>query len=123
KNYFERAKQLILDEKRRLRAKFLQFKFHEINCSVLESAIGRGDRRLCDVIEAAWQNGARFDLWNECFDYELWQKAFDKFEMDIDAAAQRRFGADEVLPWEHLGGPDKNYLLDHLNKAMEKAKT
>jgi len=119
KSYFECAKQLILNEKRRLHAKFLQFKFHDINRSVLESATGRGDKRLCDVIEAAWQGGARFDLWNECFDYELWQKAFDKFGMDIDTAAQRQFGPDEILPWEHLGGPDKKYLLGHLDKAMK----
>ena len=122
KSYFEQAKQLILDEKRKLHAKFLQFKFHDISRSVLESAIGRGDRRLCEVIEAAWQNGARFDLWNECFNYELWQKAFNKFGMDIDTAAQRRFSPDEVLPWEHLGGPDKKYLLGHLEKAIKEVK-
>ncbi len=120
KSYFEQAKQLILDEKRKLHARFLQFKFHDINRSVLESAIGRGDRRLCNVIEAAWQNGARFDLWNECFDIERWQKAFDKFGIDIDTAAQRQFSPDEILPWEHLGGPDKKYLLNHLNEAMNK---
>jgi len=120
KSYFQQAKELILDEKRKLHAKFLQFKFHDINRSVLESAIGRGDRRLCDVIEAAWQGGARFDLWDECFDYMLWQKAFEKFGMDIDTTAQRQFGNDEILPWEHLGGPDKRYLLTHLEEAMKK---
>jgi len=122
KSYFEQAKRLILNEKRKLGAKFLQFKFHDINRSILESAIGRGDRRLCNVIEAAWQNGARFDLWNECFDYELWQKAFDKFGMDIETAAQRQFSPDEILPWEHLGGPEKKYLLGHLDEAMKQVK-
>jgi radical SAM family uncharacterized protein len=120
--YFEQAKQLILSEKRKLHAKFLQFKFHDINRSVLESAIARGDRCLCDIIEAAWQDGARFDLWGECFDYKLWQKAFEKFGMDIDSAAQRQFGPDEILPWEHLGGPEKKYLLTHLDEAIKKVK-
>jgi len=119
KEYFELAKQLILDEKRRLRARFLQFKFHDIDRSVLESAIGRGDRRLCDVIEYAWRAGARFDLWNECFNFEIWQGAFAKFGYNLDEIAQKKFGADEILPWEHLGGPDKKYLLGHLNKAMK----
>jgi radical SAM family uncharacterized protein len=119
KTYFEQAKQLILDEKGKLRAKFLQFKFHDINRSVLESAIGRGDGNLCDVIEAAWRDGARFDLWNECFDYELWRRAFDKCGIDVETAAQRQFGPDETLPWEHLGGPDKDYLLGHLQKAVK----
>ncbi|MHC4152789.1 MAG: TIGR03960 family B12-binding radical SAM protein [Planctomycetota bacterium] len=74
KTYFEKAKKLILDEKRKLRAKFLQFKFHDIGRSVLETTIGRGDRRLCDIIEEAWRSGAKFDLWDECFDYGVWAK-------------------------------------------------
>jgi len=120
KAYFEKAKQLILDEKRKLRAKFLQFKFHKIERSVLESAIGRGDRRLCNVIEAAWRNGARFDLWDECFDYSLWQKVFEKFGMDVEKLAAREFGREEILSWEHLGGPGKEYLLRHLEEATKR---
>jgi len=119
KSYFEDAKQLILSEKRRLGAKTCRFKFHDINRSVVESAIGRGDRRLCSVIETAWRSGARFDLWNECFDYELWRSAFDKFGMDIEAAAQRQFDVDEILPCEHLAGPKTKYLLGHLDEAMK----
>jgi len=120
KSYFETAKQLILEEKKKLRAKFLRFKFHDINRSVLESAIGRGNRRLCDVIEAAWRDGARFDLWDECFDYPLWQKAFVKFGMDVERLAAREFGREEILPWEHLGGQGKEYLLKHLEEAMKR---
>jgi radical SAM family uncharacterized protein len=116
KAYFEGAKRLILEEKKKLRARFLQFKFHDISRSVLESAIGRGDRRLSEIIEAAWREGARFDLWDECFDYQLWQKVFEKFGMDVEATAQRQFGREEILPWEHLGGPEKEYLLGHLEK-------
>jgi radical SAM superfamily enzyme YgiQ (UPF0313 family) len=119
KSYFERAKEIILEEKNKLRAKFLQFKFHHINRSVLESAIGRGDRHLCDVIEAAWRNGAKFDLWDECFDYELWRRAFEKFDIDVESAAQKQFDPDEILPWEHLGGPGKKYLLGHFDDAMK----
>ncbi len=121
KSYFDTAKGLILEEKRNLRAKFLQFKFHDTGCSILESATGRSDRRLCDVIEAAWRDGARFDLWNECFDYELWRGAFEKFGMDVEEVAQRRFDTGEVLPWEHLGGPEKDYLLGHLEEAKGEA--
>ena len=118
KEYFEQARQLILDRKKELRAKFLHFKFHDINRSVLESAIGRGDRRMGDIIEAAWQNGARFDLWDECFNYSLWEAAFAKFGRNVETLAQRQFGTNDILPWEHLGGPEKPYLLRHLNEAV-----
>jgi len=119
KSYFEQAKKLIIEQKIRLRAKFLHFKFHHINRSVLESAIGRGDRNLCDVIEAAWWADAKFDLWDECFDYELWRNAFEKFGIDVEVAAQKQFESDETLPWEHLGGPDKKYLLKHLDDTIK----
>lgn len=119
KSYFEQAKRLIIDKKLSLRAKFLQFKFHDIERSILESAIGRGDRKLCNVIETAWRAGARFDLWDECFDYELWRNAFAKHGIDVEAAAQKQFAPEEPLPWDHLGGPDKEYLSSHLNKALE----
>ena len=117
RSYFQEARQLILDEKRRLRARFLQFKFHNMERSILESAIGQSDRRLCDVIEAAWRAGARFDLWDECFDFTIWQQAFEKSGLDLDQLAQRKFNPDEILPWEYLGGPDKKYLLNHLEEA------
>ena len=109
--YFKNAKDIILAEKRRFGARFINFKFHNIQRSLLESAIGRGDRRLADVIEYAYKSGARFDLWDECFNFDLWQKAFEKFSLDLSKLAARKFEPDEILPWEHLGGPDKNYLL------------
>jgi len=113
RDYFEHAKQLILTEKRKLGAKYLQFKFHGIEQSLLESAIGRGDRRLANVIESAWRNGAKFDLWSESFRPESWESAFQKHSMNLDVAAQRQFAANDILPWEHLGGPGKDYLLKH----------
>ncbi|MFC1636598.1 TIGR03960 family B12-binding radical SAM protein [Planctomycetota bacterium] len=123
KSYFEQARSLIMDEKRRLRVKFLKFKFHNIERCLLESAIGRGDKRLCDVIEAAWRAGAKFDLWDECFDPAIWQQVFEQSGLDLDKLAQRQFNPDEILPWEHLGGPDKKYLLAHLKKAMDEVKS
>lgn len=117
KSYFEHAKQLILEEKNKLRAKFLRFKFHNIGQSVLESAIARGDRRLADVTEAAWRAGARFDLWDECFNYQIWENAFAQCDQDLETSARKKFDRNQILPWQHLAGPDKKYLLSHLDKV------
>ncbi len=119
REYFEQARKIILDEKRNLRAKFLMFKFHNIHASVLESAVGRGDRKLGGVIEAAWRAGAKFDLWDECFNFETWQKAFEQYGLNMDSLAQKEFTPEETLPWEHLGGPEKSYLLKHLHDSIE----
>lgn len=119
RDYFEQARALILDEKQRRRIKYLRFKFHAIDQSLLESALGRGDRRCGDAIEAAWRRGARFDLWDEHFDYATWKAAFAEAGLDLEAAARRRFETDETLPWEHLGGPDKTYLLSHYQQTLQ----
>jgi len=119
RSYFEQARQVVLDEKQRLRAKYLQFKFHEMDRSVLEAAIGRGNRQCADVIESAWRAGARFDLWDDIFNCQIWQSAFAQFGMDFNALAQRQFDPEEILPWEHLGGPAKQYLLTHHAEAVQ----
>ncbi len=117
-DYFHQARGLIIDEKQRRRANYLRFKFHDIRRSLLESAIGRGDRRYGRVVETAWRNGARFDLWDECFDYQRWQTAFAAEGMELEVAAHRVFEPSQILPWEHLGGPDKPYLLTHYHDAL-----
>jgi radical SAM superfamily enzyme YgiQ (UPF0313 family) len=118
-DYFENAKRMILDEKKRLGVKYLQFKFHNIERSILESAIGRGDRRLGSVIESAWRNGARFDLWDECFDFKIWQSSFVQNGFDAEQMAARQYKSEQILPWGHLGGPQKKYLLEHYSEAKQ----
>jgi radical SAM family uncharacterized protein len=119
RQYFDNARRMILDEKTRLRTKYLQFKFHSIERSILESAIGRGDRRHSSVIESAWRNGARFDLWDECFDFKIWQSAFAEHGFDAEQMAGREYKPEQTLPWGHLGGPQKKYLLEHYDEAKQ----
>lgn len=118
RQYFEAARKLILDRKWELNARCLQFKFHPIEGSVLESAMGRGDRRLADVIETAWRSGAKFDLWSECFDYRRWEEAFAQHGLNLDTAAQSPYQPGQPLPWSHLGGPREAYLAGHYQAAM-----
>ena len=117
--YFDWAKEIILAEKRAQKAGFVKFKFHDTRGSILESAIGRGDRRMADVIETVWRNGARFDLWDECFDFDLWRQAFETCGMDLERAAAFEFEPEACLPWDHLGGPDKDYILGHYYETQK----
>jgi len=49
--------------KKNLKGRYLSLRWHDVNQSLLEGALARGDRRLSEVIERAWQSGARFDAW------------------------------------------------------------
>ncbi len=80
----------------------VRIRTHSVERSVLEAVFARGDRRLADVIEYAFKQGARFDGWDECFKPDLWNRAFDAIGVDTGWYAHRERPLDEVLPWSHL---------------------
>lgn len=89
--------------------RFLSLKFHHVERSLLEGILARADRRMADAIEAAYLGGARFDAWDETFDFAVWQQAFARAGLDAAAFAHRERAADEPLPWSHIDmgiGPD-----------------
>jgi hypothetical protein len=77
-------------------------KFHYIEQSLLEGVIARGDRRVADVIETAWRNGATMDAWKEHFDWDRWQSAFAASGVDPSFYAHREIAPNELTPWAHI---------------------
>jgi radical SAM family uncharacterized protein len=87
--------------------------------SILEAALGRGDRRLGRVIRRAWETGTRFDSWDEHFDYGAWLAAFASEGLDPAWYAQRDIPTDEPLPWSHLGaGVSTAFMLRDRKRAL-----
>ncbi|MBN1341927.1 MAG: TIGR03960 family B12-binding radical SAM protein [Phycisphaerae bacterium] len=80
----------------------VRWKFHHVERSILEGVLARGDRRLSDVIEAAWRAGARLDAWNEQFDMLRWDQAFHQIGIDPAWYVHRERAFDEILPWDHI---------------------
>jgi radical SAM superfamily enzyme YgiQ (UPF0313 family) len=85
----------------------VQIRTDSVERSVLEAVFARGDRRLAAVVETAWRGGARFDGWDECFDAQLWQRAFEEAGLDPGFYAHRQRPKSERFPWSHLSsGPN-----------------
>ena len=102
----------------------------------MEDFIGRGDRRLAPVIEAAWREGAGMDAWFESLDraYLAWNKAisqaglegnYRKFELNNSSSLQALKVDDlihfcsQVLTWDHIDtGIEKEWLAQDLQKAV-----
>ncbi len=80
----------------------VRWKFHNVERSLLEGVLARGDRRLGATIETAWRLGARFDAWDDRFDFSIWERAFGETGVDPSWYAHRSRGVDEVLPWDHI---------------------
>ncbi len=97
----------------------IQIKSHSPQQAVIEAVIARGDRRLNSVLKNAWEHGARFDQWGECFDLSLWLNAFDIAGIDPCFYANRTRALDEIFPWSHLHmGVNEAYLKKEYKKAM-----
>ncbi len=89
----------------------IKISYNHPDSSLLEAWLSRGDRRLGEVIYAAWKRGAKFDAWNEHFSLDVWKEAFSDAGLDPDFYAKRQRNLDEVLPWDHIDiGVKKAYL-------------
>ena len=112
-----RNKQDLLN--RFLKSRYLKVKFHQPERSFIEAVFSRGDRRLGELLIKAWQNGCKFDAWDEFFDFGKWTKSFEEmksvqgfewFTPEFYASRKRDLG--EILPWDMIeGGIEKACLL------------
>ena len=88
--------------RRRCRLKSVKIKQHDIDCSLLEGVLTRGDRRVAVALEEAWRRGCRLDGWRECFKPEIWWQTFADLGIDPLWYSQRSRPMTEVLPWDHV---------------------
>ena len=75
---------------------------HDVETSLLEGVLTRGDRRTAPALEEAWRRGCRLDGWKECFKPEIWWQTFADLGIDTTYYSQRNRPKDEVLPWDHV---------------------
>ena len=131
---FRRRQELLRRALRQLRG--LKTNFTDLRLSAVEDFVGRGDRRLAAVIEAAWRAGAGLDAWFESAErsYAAWTGAIDaaglggryrQLELGAWSAAEAMETADleafcrQSLPWDHIdSGLDKRWLAEDLQRAL-----
>lgn len=104
--------------KRNKRLKSVEVKYHDLKTSLLEGLLTRGDRRVGDVIETAWRNGARFDAWSDYFRNEYWQTAIESTGIDVNLLVHTEYPTESELPWDHITvycGKEK--LLKEFNES------
>jgi radical SAM family uncharacterized protein len=98
--------------------KGVDFHWHEPATSYVEAAVSRGGRALGAAILAAWRAGARFDAWNEQFNWAAWVQGAREAGIDLQEAATRTFSFSDPLPWAHIScGVSQAYLARELERA------
>lgn len=112
-----RRKQFLLKDEIKT-IKNVTLNYHDSKTGIIEAVFARGDRKVGKALLLAWQKGARFDGWSDCFDYERWLDAFAEAGLDKDFYAARQRGEHEVFPWEHISpGVSRKFLWNEWQKA------
>ncbi|MBX6313682.1 MAG: TIGR03960 family B12-binding radical SAM protein [Isosphaeraceae bacterium] len=103
----------------RVKIRSVTVKCHDIERSLLEGILTRGDRRVAPALEAAWRRGARLDAWTEHFRPDLWWQTFEDLGIDVDFYSHRPRPIEEVLPWDHiLVKKGREYLAKEQNRSV-----
>jgi radical SAM family uncharacterized protein len=112
------AKQAVL--KRELRSRGIELTWTKPEETLLEAWLSRGDRRMAEVIYAAWQRGAKFDAWQDQFNYTAWVEAFAATGLDPAFYTHRPRALQEAFPWDHIStGVRKKYLIQDYQWSQE----
>ncbi|HSR21272.1 MAG TPA: TIGR03960 family B12-binding radical SAM protein [Anaerolineales bacterium] len=112
------AKQALL--KRELRDPNIKLRWTEPEDTLLEAWLSRGDRRMAEVVFAAWRRGAKFDAWNEKGNAAAWAEAFAEQGLDPAFYTHRPRRTDEVFPWDHISAAvRKNFLFQDFRQSLE----
>jgi len=87
--------------------------------AIIEGILGRGDRRMADVILKAFENGACLDGWSEFFDFARWENALTDCGFNINDLLQPKF-VHLPLPWQHIDkGISSKFLLDERERSLK----
>ena len=104
--------------KSKITNRHVRYQHHDAKTSHIEAVLARGDRRLADALELACHEGFCFDAWDEYFDYDKWIDVFNRTGIDPAFYANRRFGNDEILPWDVIDcGVTKEFFLREQARA------
>jgi radical SAM family uncharacterized protein len=114
----KRKQQILRDAVRSHRG--IKLSLHDAATSFCEGLLSRGDRRLAPVILRVWQEGGRFDGWDEHHDPELWARCCAEEGIDPNWYANRERSYEEALPWDHIDcGVTKRFLMVEDRKARK----
>ena len=110
--------------KGKLKSKYINYSWHDVDVSYVEAIFAKGDRRLADVLHKAWENGCKMDGWGQHFKNDLWMEAFKELGVDPDKYAYATPNPEAPLPWDHIAtGVNKKYMALEYKRALKEEVT
>lgn len=102
----------------RCKIRSVSVKCHDIETSLLEGVLSRGDRRTGHAIRLAWERGARMDGWTEYLDANRWWQAIADAGIDVEQQVHQKYELVDKLPWDHV---NVKYGRAYLEKEQVRA--
>lgn len=93
------ALERIMELKRGLKRLGMKLGYQAPFQSCLEGVISRGDGRVGDLIERAWESGCRLDAWEDHLDRDAWRATLEEAPWSVHEELFRERDPREELPW------------------------
>ncbi len=128
---FQYEKQLSLEEsiaaidkiEAHYRRTRVRVKKHDPHMSYIEGFVSRGDEKTGLAMLEAFNNGARFDGWDDHFNFEIYRNAFSKFGINYGEYLSKK-DTNARLPWDMIDtGLSKDYFLKELDNSAKRILT
>ncbi len=97
----------------------VRLELRDLEITLVESAIARGDRRMAKAIEISYRHGGLFDAWSDGFSFPRWQEALVQAGLSLENLV-RPLPKEQILPWEHLNpGVTREFLQGERAEAAQ----
>ena len=118
-DYFEEKRKYLTGKVReQVNQRSIRYICHDAVTSELEGIFARGDRKLSEVIEMAYQKGCIFDAWTDYFQPDVWNELLDECGVDRSFYNYRERSKDEIFPWDFIDiGVSKKFLYREYENA------
>ena len=110
--------------RRSVKYKALDIHWHDPKTSFIEAAMSRGGREVANLVEGAWNRGARFDAWTEHFSEQAWKDSANDAGIDVASIAQKTYDTSYIMPFSHVScGVSTKFLAAERARAQQEITT
>ena len=97
----------------------ISVKYPQIEMSVLEAVLSKGEESVGELIYRAFLQGERFTAWDEHFDFSIWEKAANQINLKWENHLLE-INSSTPLPWDKFCyGLDKSFLKKEWKRAKK----
>ncbi len=105
--------------KRKMKHPAINYNWNDPKPSFLEACLAKGDRCVGKAIYYAYLDGAKFDGWDDQFDFQAWMQSFEQVGIDPQEYVNKDIELDAPVPWQHIdSGITKEFLQREYHNAF-----